>query len=326
MKMIFSKTMGLLAITAGLMGAPQAQAVTIDWVSVGDITNAADNLNASEPGVYGAVGYNYRIARTETSLDDYAEFLNAVATTTDVHGLYNANMGSVANIAGITQTVTVGVSSYAVTGGSGLRPVTYVSWFDAARFVNWMSNGQGAGDTETGTYDMSLTTPMAAPGASVYLPTEDEWYKAAYYDPSIGAGDDGDNYWLYPTQSDAVPGNDVGVGSNLANFLDGDFTLAGPNRLTDGGAFTGSGSYYGTFDQGGNVWEWNDAEVFGSSRGLRGGSWNDAEGGLRSSGRLDFGPANGNFDVGFRLASVPEPTSGVLVMLGCVGMLARRRR
>ncbi len=304
-----------------LMGTSFVQAaVTIDWVSVGNAGNVVDNSTG-----FGAVGYNYRLARTETNLNDYAEFLNAVATTTDTHGLYNTSMGSVASIAGITRTVVGGGFSYAVTG-SGLRPVTYVSWNDAARFVNWMSNGQGAGDTETGTYDMSLATPTAAPGASIYLPTEDEWYKAAYYDPSIGAGDDGDNYWLYPTQSNVAPGNDVGGGSNLANFFDGGFTLGGPNLLTDGGAFTGSGSFYGTFDQGGNVREWNDAVISGSSRGLRGGSWFDNDSFLRSLLRDGNAPSLESNLVGFRLASVPEPTSGVLVMLGCVGMLARRRR
>ncbi len=322
MKMIFSKTMGLLAITAGLMGAPQAQAVTIDWVSVGNVGNAADNATG-----FGAVGYDYRIARTETNLNDYAEFLNATAAT-DTHGLYSTNMASDARIAGITRSGSSGSFSYAVTG-SGLRPVTYVSWLDAARFVNWVSNGQGAGDTETGTYALNGATNgifTAAAGASVYLPTEDEWYKAAYYDPTIGAGDDGDNYWLYPTQSDAVPSNDLPDAGNNANFRIGsDFTLGGPDRLTDGGAFTGSGSFYGTFDQGGNVWEWNDA-VIGSSRGLRGGSWEVGEDGLRSSGRDSVGSTFATAFVGFRLASVPEPTSGVLVMLGCVGMLARRRR
>ncbi len=48
-------------------------------------------------------------------------------------------------------------------------------------------------------------------------------------------------------------------------------SVTGVNALTPVGAFTQADSYYGTYDQGGNVWEWNDT-IIGSSRGVRGGS------------------------------------------------------
>ncbi|MEX1045119.1 MAG: PEP-CTERM sorting domain-containing protein, partial [Chthoniobacterales bacterium] len=98
------------------------------------------------------------------------------------------------------------------------------------------------------------------------------------------------------------------------------------NYLTDGGAFSNSGSAYGTFDQAGNVWEWNDA-VIGSSRGIRGGSWYNIEiDYLQSSGRLDGPPTFENDGVGFRVAIVPEPSTYVLLLMAGAGWLVWRRR
>ena len=97
------------------------------------------------------------------------------------------------------------------------------------------------------------------------------------------------------------------------------------NYLTDAGAFTQANSYYGTFDQGGNAWEWNDA-VIGLSRGLRGGLWGGGEGYLQASSRDSDGPTNQFSYLGFRVATVPEPTAGVSLMLGVGMLLARRKR
>lgn len=311
--------------------------VTFDWADVGDANNAADNSTG-----YGAVDHNYRISKYEVTIGQYAEFLNAVAAT-DSYGLYHTNMGTNLNIAGISRSGSSGSYSYSVIGSAN-RPITYVSWFDAARFVNWVENGQGSGSTETGVYALAGATSgtgfTASGSASHWIPTEDEWYKAAYYDPTIGAGDDGDNYHLYATQSSTVPGNDVGGTANQANykFYNGsgyEYSVtqsttydSNQNYLTDVGSFTGSESYYGTFDQNGNVWEWNDA-VIGSSRGLRGGSWRSAEGALRSSFRYNLGPSNGSSLIGFRIAgvaSVPEPTSIFLLGIGSLSMLLHRKR
>lgn len=138
-------------------------------------------------------------------------------------------MGTDLNVAGISRSGSSGSYEYAVMdngGSSANRPITYVSWFDAARFSNWMANGQPTGaqgnaTTENGAYTLNgatsgvsftknTTNPNTGGTVNWWIPSEDEWYKAAYYDPTPGAGG-GDNYWRYPPQSDSVPGNVIGA-------------------------------------------------------------------------------------------------------------------
>ena len=291
----------------------QAQPLlTIDTVTVGDAGNAADTTG------YGAVADVFAIGKYEVTIGQYTSFLNAVAAT-DTYSLYNASMATDLNIAGITRAGSSGSFSYSVIG-SGSRPISYVSWFDAARFANWMNNGATVGaSTETGAYTLNGATSgvnfTKNAGATWWMPSEDEWYKAAYYK---GGGTNA-GYWVYPTQSDSAPGNEVGGAANQANYSS---TL---NYLTDAGAFSASASAYDTFDQGGNVWEWNDA-VIGSSRGLRGGSWDSTGSFLRSSFRFGFGPPKGLNFVGCRVASVPEPSTAVLVLMGVGALYLWKRR
>ena len=304
----------------------QAQPLlTIDTVTVGDAGNAADTTT------YGAVADVFDIGKYEVTIGQYTSFLNAVAAT-DTYSLYNASMATDLNIAGITRAGSSGSFSYSVIG-SGSRPISYVSWFDAARFANWMNNGATVGaSTETGAYTLNGATSgvnfTKNAGATWWMPSEDEWYKAAYYK---GGGTNA-GYWVYPTQSDSAPGNDIGGAANQANYYAGDYAVTQSstysstlNYLTDAGAFSASDSAYDTFDQGGNVWEWNPA-VSGSSRGLRGGSWRSSVIGLRSSVRDFFDPAVENFFVGFRVASVPEPSTAVLVLMGVGALYLWKRR
>jgi formylglycine-generating enzyme required for sulfatase activity len=161
-----------------------------------------------------------------------------------------------------------------------------VSWFDAARFANWMHNGQGAGDTETGAYTLNGATTgpavSANPGAKFHIPTADEWYKAAFYSPRLNGGTGG--YFVFATQRNATPGSVPGNNikkrhaPNQANYFTGGFAVtqtitpsASQNYLADVGAFSKSASPYGTFDQAGNVYEWCDDQGAGSQRSLRGG-------------------------------------------------------
>ena len=132
-------------------------------------------------------------------------------------------------------------------------------------------------------------------------------------------------YWAQATQSNTVTGNTIGV-ANSANYYDGDYVGYPGAALTDVGAYgLNSDSAYGTNDQAGNVWEWNDGVISGSSRGLRGGSWYDAVNYLASSFRSGYDPSGENFNVGFRVASVPEPTCLVLTILASGVMFARRK-
>jgi formylglycine-generating enzyme required for sulfatase activity len=344
---------------AALLGslAVPARAVTIDMVPVGNAGNANDTTG------YGGVNYPYQIGRYDVTIGQYTNFLNAVATT-DTYSLYNASMATNLNVAGILQTGSTGSYTYSAVGPAGTtpagasspgnRPITYVDWFDSARFANWMANGQPTGaqsstTTENGAYNVNGATSGNAPAKNVtnpntsaaptfFIPNENEWYKAAYFDPTLNSGSGG--YYTYATQSNTAPGNIVGSGTNQANYNNGVYSVTqsgvldpNQNYLTDVGAFSGSGSFYGTFDQSGNVYQWNDLD--GTSdffRGLRGGYWYDGASFLSSSGRHANVPSSeSNFIVGFRLASpvaVPEPSTWVMGLAGiaCGGWEMWRRR
>lgn len=216
------KLLGLTLVSWGIMAANASALITIDTVPVGNAGNANDPTTG-----YGAVGYDYGIGKYEVMLNQYSTFLNAVGAT-DTYGLYNTQMGSNPNIMGISRSGASGSYTYSVIG-SGNRPVTYVSWYDSARFVNWLGNGQPtgaqvAGTTETGAYTLTGNTGLIARNAgwTYGLPSENEWYKAAYHQPSAQGGDV-DNYWLYPTASNAMPNSRNGSGSdaNSANFYPG---------------------------------------------------------------------------------------------------------
>jgi len=304
---------------AAARALPPTPAPFVEMVTVRNVGNGPDAGNADQVSVYGAVPYEYQIGKYEVTLAQYAAFLNAVAAT-DAFGLYNASMATDLNIAGITQSGSAPNFTYTVIG-SGNRPVTYVSWFDAARFCNWLHNGrptglQTAATTENGAYPLAGLTSDGLTisrnlGANYWIPSQDEWYKAAYHQPS-GESGDSDNYWLYPTKSNAVPGNTIGVAppSNHANFFTTGYSVTQSgsysdlqNYLTAAGSYPGSAGFYGTFDQGGNVWEWNDAVINGFARGLRGGSFFDEELSLRSSFSVVIPPAFENHIIGFRVAS-----------------------
>ena len=165
-----------------------------------------------------------------------------------------------------------------------------MSRLDAARFCNWLQNGQptsgseNAATTETGAYTLNGDTTsgmeLKNPHALRWIPSEDEWYKAAYYDPSLNGGVGG--YWDYATRSNSTPGNVVGSDANQANYRGGVYSVtqsstfsSTQNYLTPVGAFTNSASAYGTYDQAGDVWNWNDSVIDGINRGLRGDAWNN---------------------------------------------------
>jgi formylglycine-generating enzyme required for sulfatase activity len=335
-----------LIVTSLLFTSTTRAEVTFQWATVGDAGNAADEA----PGDYGAVATPYLISKHEVTNAQYVDFLNAKdATGANTLGLYNSEMTTFVGSGGINFAGgNASGSKYSVKPGQGSKPVTFVSWYDSARFTNWLNNGQGSGDTESGAYTLIGGTPTPSnglevarnPGARVFLPSEDEWYKAAYYK---GGGTNA-GYWEYPTQSDAVPISDQPPGAfapaNSANYLYDDGLAngyndgwavtgspnfsGGQNYLTDVGAYTASVSAYGTFDQAGNVSEWNGGLVASTFRGFRGGSWaNDAELLPASFVGIDF-PYVDDSRRGFRVAgSVPEPGCFALMCLGLPALLRR---
>jgi sulfatase modifying factor 1 len=160
-------------------------------------------------------------------------------------------------------------------------------------FANWLNNGQPTGSqnsstTEDGAYTLNGATSIAAlmavtrkSDATWFIPTENEWYKAAHYQPASQGGDS-DSYWPYPMKTNSRPYSDQPPGSSpdnsrVGNFKFDDFLSDGyddgyadtgsgnldssQNYLTDVGAYSSSPSYYGTFDQGGNAFEWNEADL-----------------------------------------------------------------
>lgn len=328
---MFARWLATLAMWIALV-ASTAQAITINTVPVGNVGNGNDPATG---GLYGGVAYAYNVGTTEVTVDQYAAFLNAVAAT-DTYGLYNPFMGTDLNIAGIGQSGSSGTHTYS-TIGSANKPIAYVSWGDAARFCNWLNNGQPtggqvAGTTEDGAYTLNgavtadaLNAVTRKAGAKWFIPTESEWYKAAYHK------NDGttSNYWSYASGtnnepiSDQPPG-DPSVQTNVANFFRNDglangyndgYAVTGStslsdtqNYLTDAGSYNSAASPYGTFDQGGNLWEWNETLIGVSFRGLRGASWSDGENGLLSSFRTQVSPVNEKSYIGFRVASASPVT------------------
>ncbi len=302
--------------------------VTVETVVIGDPGNAADTTG------FGAVSDAFAIGKYEVTISQYATFLNAVASVTSdayIVNLWTSGMATNTSIAGIERSgsgILGDPYSYSVVGG-GNRPVTYVNWFDAARFANWLNNGATVGaSTETGAYTLNGATSgifTANPGAVWFLPTEDQWYKAAYYK---GGGTNA-GYWLYPVQSDSIAGNTIGMAGS-ANYYDGMYAKdrnSLPSNLTDAGAYgSNSAGFYGTYDQAGNVYEWNDAVISGTGRGLRGGGWDGLDEDLQSVTRIAFTPDVEFYDVGFRVATVPESSVGVLLAAGAGVLFLLKRR
>jgi formylglycine-generating enzyme required for sulfatase activity len=345
-----------LAALACLLAAPARAGITYDMVTVGN----AGNANDTGGGLIGAVAYDYQIGKYDVTIGQYTAFLNAVAVT-DTYSLYTSSMGTNLVIAGISRTSGSGGYNYSVIGSAN-RAITFVSWWDSARFSNWMANGQPTGaqtsaTTENGAYNVNgaisgnaaaknVTNPNTNAAPTFFIPNQNEWYKAAYYSPTLNSGSGG--YYAYATQSSTDPGNVVGSGANQANYKNGVYSVTqvgGPidpnqNYLTDVGAFSGSGSFYGTFDQSGNVYQWNDLDgAAGSSRGLRGGNWKAGSAfNLSSSFSNSVDPSLENNVIGFRLASpvsgpsgVPEidpamGSSALSLVAGVLAMIEQRRR
>ena len=232
------------------------------FVTVGDPGNEPD-IDYPRVGSFGAVDYSFDIGRHKVSNAEYAKFLNEVAATADPHGLYNEKMR-------IRRAGSEGTYRYFAYPASANAAVTYVSWHDALRYCNWLHNG----DAERGAYAFSGTTivgPREAP-ARFFIPTEDEWYKAAYYDS------DAKEYRLLPLRDT----HKLHAGADL------------PPK-----------SSYGMLGAADFTWEWTESKVGEQFRGLRSDSWfqgNNAQ----AKGRFYSNPDLELGNVGFRVARAAE--------------------
>jgi len=294
-------------------------AFTLDFVNIGYAGNTADTSG------YGAVADSYRMGMHEVTIDQFAKARAADSRIGD----------------GDENPYAIGVN------GAASR----TSWYEAAKFANYLTTG----DAYTGAYQFNrervkfpdacvdsnlyennliprglaprsvigsgvLTVVDRAAAVGTYgtvyvLPTEDEWYKAAYLKS------DGSAYTLYAT-GDSVPGVEI----------DANYGGSGGTYSTPWDVGTGNAENNGTFDMNGNVWEWNESTWDGTlttmdeSRVIRGGAFNDSEIDLRSSSRNDNNPAGEGGSVGFRVVAIPEPSSLAMVGVACgLGLFIRRK-
>jgi len=278
-----------------LLAAGAVQAVVIETVPVGNPGNAADATG------YGAVDHNYKIGKYEVTTGQFVEFLNFHHHHTHISFTPPSYFPGGNHITQSGSGTTDDPYIYSVDPEYANNPVAYVSFWDACRFVNWLNNGQGDGDAESGAYTLNDYNGSAGgdisrnPGARWVIPTVDEWYKAAYYSGDATAG-----YYATPTAS-----------------------------------------AYGTVDQYGNGWEWSESVGIGDScagRILGGGLVGinvDFKGTSLGDPSYSSGPslpwedyeipAEGGGGFGFRVGEVPEPATLGLLALGGAALVARRK-
>ncbi len=290
--------------------------VTIETVTVGNPGNAGD---AQIDGTFGRVDYVYEIGSYEVTAGQYASFLNAVAAT-DPYGLYSPLMWTHGHGCKIERSGSPDNHTYNVAADWANRPVNFVSFGDALRFANWLHNGQPSGaqdlsTTEDGSYfldgatsDHQLEGVSRAPDATWVVPSEDEWYKAGYHGNDGASG----NYFYYPMSVDFGISNDLthpDPGGHATYYTHpNDFTLGAPYYRTEVGAHVNSASPYGTFDQGGNVVEWNESIPLFNGRGLRGGAYNwDSDGMAAWTRPIEYHSSDEFNDIGFRVGRIGSP-------------------
>ena len=312
---------------------------TMDLVPIGDPGNVGKVIAS---GTFGAVSTLYNIGKSEVTNDEYVTFLNAVAAS-DPLNLYNGAMNSNAT-GGISRSGSPGSYTYSVKSPTaGGQPVNWVSVYDAARFVNWLNNGAptsvAPGSVNSiinaGAYTLTnVENPGTAlvrnVGAQVFLPTRNEWYKAAYYSQSLNGGSGG--YYDYASGTNTAPTVSTvpsSTATNVGYFNQSSLSIP---MIADGLANTQSN--YGTIGMLGNVSEWLENSTATQATWI-GGWYSMPSSSLASQNSSAFAGSlqssmNQTGAQGFRIAAVPEPSTIMLAVLGLAtlggGEIARRRR
>ena len=282
----------VIGAIVSISSADVIRGVEIDFVTIANAGNAGDirtvNPDSATPYGCGAVDYTYQIGKYEITNGQWNAFVSAAGAPT----------GNPSN--------AYDESAY----WTGMDvPTTNVSWYEAAQFCNYLTSG----DKSQGAYQLGTDESIAIDRGSaistygiVYvIPTEDEWYKAAYYN--------GSGYSTYANGTDALP--IAGVNSNYNHEVGQPWGIG-----------NGMQEQNGTYNLMGNVWEWNEA-LIGSFRGLRGGSYDyhGSDFALSSATRGGNNPNLEYFNLGFRIASVPEPCTLALMSLGIFSLLKKRK-
>jgi formylglycine-generating enzyme len=266
-----------------IASADTIRGINMDFVTIGNAGNAADTRTGLDeygrPLACGAVSSSYRIGKYEVTAAQW-------------------------------QTINTAAGIGDDGGWSGNQPVTTISWYDAAQFCNYLTSG----NKYSGAYKFDISgnflsidrvSSIATYGTTYVIPTEDEWYKAAYFKPNASG------YSLYANGTDTAPV--AGVNSNYNE------AIGSPWNITNG-----TPEQNGTFDMMGNVWEWNEALLYGFCRGIRGGAFNDYDHDISSSSRYPCDPGTVLDSIGFRVAEIPEPAT--LCLLGLGGLILRKRK
>jgi formylglycine-generating enzyme required for sulfatase activity len=336
-------TIAAVALTPSTEGATYEsgtyRGILLDFALVEGVDTSNDGTG------FGRVTYDYYIGKYEITQGQWTDFLNAVATdknaSQDIQNLYNNNMDD-SGYSGITRDDSGSSYTYFVDQNYARRPVVWVSVLDAKRFCNWLTSG----NTESGIYNMGVGNENALRDGSALalggfaMPDENEWYKAAYYNPAI------DGYHNFSTTGSGQT-HDDNMDPAYANYYNMGETYYN-NYSQNGGRgeyflnevefFDRYKSAYGVVDMTGNVWERIDSEKsFGSgNRVIRGGSYGSHPWEIESSNtresRKTVSLEDEHSEQGFRIVSlvpIPEPAEmGVIggTLVGLLCLLRRKRR